>query len=381
MSKTKAPRIILAGGGTGGHVFPAVAVAQALKRASPQAEVLFVGTERGLESRVLPQMGYALKTLTVRHLKGSGALGWARGLGTLPLSAMQALGIVWGFGPDVVVSVGGYAAGPVTMLAALMGKPTVLLEQNAYPGMTNRLLSKVVRRCYLSLPDRSATLPADKCQLVGNPLRQEILDRAGMHVEDEGRDRGKEFRILITGGSGGAGPLNKGLPRALRQMDDAIATKLVVCHQAGRNRAQPVWDDYRGFAGEVEVVEFIDDMAKAYGWADLVICRSGATTLAELLVLGQPSMLIPFAGAADNHQEANALSVVQSGAAVMVREEELNAGRLERLLEGLVRNPSSLDRMGQRAAQLGKPEAADVVAQGLLELAGVRASAKQGAGA
>ena len=364
-------RVILAGGGTGGHVFPAVAVAQALEAVSPGVELLFVGTERGLEARALPKLGYRLETLDVPFLKGTGPLGWAMGLARLPLAGLQAAKIIRGFKPDVVVSAGGYAAGPVTMVAALMGIETALMEQNAMPGMTNRLLGRVVRRCFLSLPVVEGTLPADKCTLTGNPLRREILALRHERAEaSEGRNRREEFRIFVTGGSGGAGPLNKGLPMAFRQMDEVMARKLKVRHQAGRGRAAQVESDYRGFAGEVEVVEFVEDMPGAYRWADLVICRAGATTLAELLAMGSPALLIPFAGAADNHQEANARTVVEAGASLMVREDELVTGRVERLLAGLVANPESLDKMAARALTLGRPEAGEIVARGILELAG-----------
>lgn len=361
--------VILAGGGTGGHVFPALAVAQALEAVDPRVEPIFVGTSRGMEARVVPAAGYKLETLPVRHLKGTSPVGLARSLSLLPVAALRSWMLLRRVKPVAVVSVGGYAAGPVTLMASLMGIPTALMEQNAWPGMTNRLLGKVVKRCFLSLPDRSGRLPQARSVLTGNPLRRSILE--ARQSGPEPRDAEGRFRILITGGSGGAGPLNAALPGELRRMSDDVAAKLVVCHQAGRGRAAPVVDAYRGFAGEVEVVEFIEDMAAAYGWADLVICRSGATTLAELLAMGQPSMLIPFAGAADNHQEANAVSIVQQGAAVMVRESELGTGRVERLLRGLVRNAASLSSMGQRARTLGRPEAAESVARGLLELAGV----------
>jgi UDP-N-acetylglucosamine--N-acetylmuramyl-(pentapeptide) pyrophosphoryl-undecaprenol N-acetylglucosamine transferase len=345
-----------------------VAVAQALEKLHPGVEVLFVGTDRGLEARVVPALGYELRTIDVRFLKGTGALGWAKGLAKLPMAGVQASQILWGFKPHLVVSVGGYAAGPITMLAASLGFPTALMEQNALPGITNRLLGKVVDRCFLSLPDTKGLLPKSKCTLTGNPLRREIL--AAIEKNREKRVDGEEFRIFVTGGSGGAGPLNLALPGAFRKMPEALCGRLVIRHQAGRGRSESVWDAYRGFAGKVDVVEFIEDMPEAYHWADLVVCRLGATTLAELLVLGQPSVLIPFAGAADNHQEENALAVEKEGAAVVVRETELEGERLCEILSGLANHPESLTKMGARAQELGNPEAAQLVAEKMMELVG-----------
>jgi UDP-N-acetylglucosamine--N-acetylmuramyl-(pentapeptide) pyrophosphoryl-undecaprenol N-acetylglucosamine transferase len=362
-------RVILAGGGTGGHLFPAVAVAEALCGIDPGTEVLFVGTERGIEARVLPGMGLKLETLEVRPVKGGGLTGWVKGLLALPRAAVQAWRIVRRFRPDVVVSSGGYAAGPVTLVAALTGVPTALMEQNALPGLTNRVLGKLVDECLLSMPVAAGTLPAHKCEIVGNPLRAQILEAAANANSDaDGRDRAQDFHLLVTGGSGGAGALNRDLPRALCALPADIARRLTVRHQAGRNRHEAVREAYLEFGGRVSVVEFINDMAGAYAWSDLAVCRAGATTLAELMVLGQPSLLIPFPGAADNHQERNALAIVEQGAGVMVQERDLLTGKLARLVTGFVQNPNALDKMAVQARGLGRPHAANEVASRLVRL-------------
>ncbi len=365
-----APRIILAGGGTGGHVFPAVAVAEALEEIVPGVEICFVGTARGLESRVIPGLGYPLETLEVRYLKGTGMWGWARGLGVLPQAGWQAASILRRFRPDFVLAAGGYASGPVTLMASMRGIPTALMEQNAMPGMTNRLLGKVVDHCFLSMDIVEGTLPAHKCSMVGNPLRAQILRAASRPRVVQERGDTRDFRILVTGGSGGARALNRTLPGVFRRTGDGLATRLTILHQAGRGRADAVRDEYRGFAGKVDVVEFIEDMAEAYAWSDLVVCRSGATTRAELLVMGQPALLVPFAGSADNHQEKNALQTSQAGAAVMVRESELDSGRVERLLAGFAHNPESLVKMGAKARELARPDAARSVAAAIVEMCG-----------
>lgn len=357
---------MLAGGGTGGHLFPMMAVAQELERLHPGVELRFVGTERGLEARVLPRAGYALDLLPVKPLKGGGAAGALKGLGALPLALWRALALVRRWRPQVVVSAGGYAAGPVTLAAWLLGVPTALMEQNAMPGLTNRLLGRVVRRCFLSMGVRAGTLPEGKCEVVGNPVRRQMVEvaaEASFCAPDP-----EAFMVFITGGSGGAGPLNARLPVALRGLPEEVARRLVVVHQAGRGRAEPVREAWRGFAGQVEVVEFVEDMAGMYQRADLVICRAGATTLAELFLLGQPALLIPFAGAADNHQEENARAVVEAGGAVMVREAELDGDRVAKLLVGLMNNPEALEKLSGAARSLGRPEAGAEVARRLLEM-------------
>lgn len=361
-----ARKIMIAGGGTGGHVFPAVAVAQEITALDPRADVVFVGTSRGMEARVVPDLGYTFEPLAVRHLKGSGVRGWLRGLAALPLAGVQAVGVLVRHRPSVVVSVGGYAAGPVTLVAAAMGIPTAIMEQNSLPGMTNRLLARVVDRCFVSFEETSR-LPARKCEFTGNPVRQQIIEAAATGAESESTDA-SEFHLLITGGSGGAGSMNAQLPAVLASLPDEVRARLVVRHQAGRGRAEPVAEAYRDFDGRCEVVEFIDDMAAAYQWADLVICRAGATTLAELLVLGQPAVLIPFPGAADKHQDKNAEASARTGAAVVVGDDKLDTERTRRLLSSLIGDPSALARMRERARELGRPGAGRLIAERILEM-------------
>jgi UDP-N-acetylglucosamine--N-acetylmuramyl-(pentapeptide) pyrophosphoryl-undecaprenol N-acetylglucosamine transferase len=370
-----AVKVLIAGGGTGGHVFPAVAVAQEISALAPDVEIVFVGTERGLEARVVPELGYAFETLPVRHLKGSGLAGWIRGLTALPLAGLQALRLLRVHRPSVVVSVGGYAAGPVTFVAALAGIPTAIMEQNSLPGLTNRLLGRVVDRCFVSFEETSR-LPSRKCEVTGNPVRRQIIEAGERSAHGTGH-AAEEFRLLVTGGSGGAGSMNAHLPGLLASLPAALQTTLVVRHQAGRGRSKPLEELYEGFAGAVEVVEFIEDMAAAYAWADLVVCRAGATTLAELLVLGQPAVLIPFPGAADNHQEKNALASARSGAAVVLGDHEIDSEAARDLLVSLLGDRSALTQMRARARALGRPLAGRLIAERILALG---ASAHRGHG-
>lgn len=359
--------VVVAGGGTGGHLFPGVAVVEALQELDPGLKATFVGTERGIEARVIPGLGYDLRLMDVASLKGAGALGMARGMMQLPFSGLQARKFVKELAPDVVISVGGYAAGPMTMVAALSGVPTALMEQNATPGMTNKTLGRFVDRAFLTFEQSREFFGKTRCEVVGNPVRRQILDRAeGFSYELA--DPGREFRILVIGGSGGAGSFNEGIPGWMKNLEEGPGRRIHIRHQAGRNRAEEVRARYEGFVGKAEIVEFIDDMAEAYAWCDLLICRAGASTMAEVLILGVPALYIPFPGAADNHQEKNALAVVEAGAGLMIDDSEIGTDRACRLLIGLMGNPTALSNVADRARMLGRPEAAMTIAQQILEM-------------
>ncbi len=358
--------LVIAGGGTGGHLFPGVAVAEAFQQLHPGARVTFVGTERGIEARVIPELGYPLELVEVKALKGGGIAAKAKGLARLPASGLQARRLLKRLKPDVVVSVGGYAAGPVTLVASMIGITTALMEQNSYPGMTNRLLSRVVDHAFLTFEDSAAHLGGVPVTISGNPVRADLLAMADGFTYQAPKENGP-FRILIIGGSGGAGSFNEHIPRWLSDMGRATAS-LQVRHQAGRNRAGEVTPGYRDFAGEVEVVEFIDDMAEAYRWCDLLICRAGASTIAEVLNLGIPAIYIPFPQAADDHQRANARSVVEAGAGVMIDDEELDSRRSRSLLAGFMNNPTALVNLAARAKTLARPDAGESIARKLTGL-------------
>lgn len=363
----KKRHVVVAGGGTGGHLFPGVAVVEALTAMMPNVTATFVGTERGIEARVIPGLGYDLRLMDVAALKGSGLVGMLSGAAQLPRSGLQARKILKELAPDIVISVGGYAAGPMTAMAAMSGVPTALMEQNATPGMTNKMLGRFVGRAFVTFEQSKAFFDKTQCEVVGNPVRQQILERAqGFKYEPPVADA--KFRILVIGGSGGAGSFNAHLPTWMKNMGDVLGRRIHIRHQAGRNRAEEVRARYEGFAGTAEVVEFIDDMADAYSWCDLLICRAGASTMAEVLILGVPAIYIPFPGAADNHQEKNALAVVEAGAGLMIDDSEITDDRACRLLAGLMGNPTALENVADRAKLMGRPEAARVIASQLIEM-------------
>ena len=343
-------RLLLAGGGTGGHLFPAVALAQQLLRQDNTAAVRFVGTERGLEQRLLPQLGFDLSTVDMVGVVGRGWRGRFEVAPKLAKSLVQAKKILADFKPDVVVGVGGYASVPVLTMAKLTGLPYLIHEQNAIPGLSNRLLGKGAQRVCLSFSGSGNGFVADKTVVTGNPLR-EGLDNVTADLPEVGK-------LLIFGGSRGARAINQAVCEMLPRLKEQKLSPAIL-HQTGDADFESVQQSYRdaGF-DEKQVVPFIDDMAKAYSDASLVICRAGATTLAELTACGRPAILIPYPHATGDHQTANARSLKRAGAAVLLPQTELTAERLATLVKNLLADRQTLRHMAAQGRQLGQPGAA-----------------------
>ena len=296
-------RLLVAGGGTGGHLFPGIALAEEITRRSG-GEVLFVGTSRGIETRAVPAAGYALETLDVSGLKRMGLWGTLRGLVRLPLAILRSFGILRRFRPDVVVGVGGYASGPLVLAAVLAGYKAAIQEQNSVPGMTNRVLGKLVSVVFTAFADARRFFPADKVTELGNPVRAKIvaaLEGAAAVPPAE------KLRLLVVGGSQGARAVSE-LVAAAVPLLAAGGTDFTLVHQTGSADLQRLTERYlaQGLGGKVTATAFIDDMAAAYAQADLVVARAGALTLAELAIAGRPAMLVPLPTAADDHQSKNA---------------------------------------------------------------------------
>lgn len=362
------PKLAVVGGGTGGHLFPGVAVAEAWLRRYPNGRVVFVGSERGIEARVVPALGYELVLVPTERLKNAGTVERARSLLRMPKALWRARRVVTEVRPDVVLGVGGFVSGPVVLAAALSGVPCAVAEQNALPGLTNRLLSRVVRRIYTAFPEAEARLPRQKIRALGNPVRDAICRAATQASPATGR------RVLVMGGSQGARALNERLPEALAEIARRFPD-VQVRHQAGKGNGPAVRAAYDAAGlGAAVVDEFIEDVAGAVVAADLVVCRSGATTVAELACIGRPALFIPFPFAADDHQAVNAASLVAVGAARMVREGELTRERLVSELEALLASPAALAEMGAAARTRGRPEAAAAIALDLSTLMHGRAA-------
>jgi UDP-N-acetylglucosamine--N-acetylmuramyl-(pentapeptide) pyrophosphoryl-undecaprenol N-acetylglucosamine transferase len=355
-------RLLLAGGGTGGHLFPAVALAQRLLETDPEAKVLFVGTRRGIEARVLPGLGLPLETIEIRGLVGQGLWGKVRLVPCLVKSLRQSSRILDRFRPDVVLGVGGYASGPVLLAAHFKKRPLVIHEQNAWPGLTNRLLARWAERVFLSFGEADRAFNRGRTMLTGNPLRR------GMD-ECPPVGRGKPT-LLVFGGSRGARAINRAVVEALPLLAE-FRGKLDIVHQTGADDLETVREGYRQ-AGwpDTDVVPFIDDMAAAYARAHLVICRAGATTIAELTACGRPAIMIPYPYAAADHQTANARALTRKGAGLMLPQSELNGERLARLAGDLLKDRVRLSSMAGVALSLARRGAADVILNECRRIAG-----------
>jgi len=354
---------IIAGGGTGGHLFPGIALADEVKTRHRDNEVLFVGTAKGLEATVVPREGYRLELLDVVGLKGKGLIGLARGLVMLPRAFWQAFQILRRERPDIVIGVGGYASGPLVLVASLTGIHTAVQEQNALPGFTNKVLGRFVDAVFVAFNEAVPFFPKRKVHLLGNPIRRALLDN---YLKP--KIPSPKFTLLVTGGSQGAHRLNERVVEAMRVLGP-LAREMTIIHQTGTADRETVERQYRELGIQAEVTDFIRDMPTAYARADLLVCRAGAATLAEITVARKASVLVPFPFATDNHQEVNARSLVQGGAALMFSESELDGAMLATTIRELHDDPARREKMERASGLLGRPEAAREIADVCVELA------------
>ena len=364
--------VLIAGGGTGGHLYPGVAVARELLVRRPDAQVTFVGTAAGIEARVIPREGFALEVIRSAGLKGKSLASLARGVGLLPLSALDAWGVISRRQPAIVIGVGGYSSGPVVALAALRGIPTLLMEQNAMPGITNRTLARLVRAAAVTY-EESIGFFGRKAFVSGNPVRPEFLadDGEGSDIEQrtyEGHDGPPgAARVLVFGGSQGAHAINLAMVEAAPRLATA-APRLAITHQTGERDLEMVRDGYRRAGIEARVEPFLFAMDREMKSADLVICRAGATTLAELMASGRPSILIPLPTATDDHQRRNAQALVGHGAAHMIEQRELTGQRLATEVLALAGDGARRRSMRTNARRMARPDAARIIVDRLLAM-------------
>ena len=355
--------ILIAAGGTGGHLFPGIAVADELVRRDGTTRVVFAGTARGLETRLVPRAGYALELLPILPLNGIGLARTLKGLLVLPWGLLRSLLLVLRLRPAAVLGIGGYAGGPVTLLAALVGVRAVILEPNAKPGFTNRVLKPFARAAACAYEETRDAF-GRKGVLTGNPVR-------GGFASLPGKEHREPMTLLAFGGSQGSRVLNRALVAALPHLPGAERLRIV--HQTGPAMREEIEAAYRAAGRPAEVVAFLDDMEARVAAADLVLARSGATTCAELTVAGRASILVPFALAADDHQRTNARALEAAGAARMLEERDLSGESLGGAVRALVDTPARLRAMDEAARRLGRPDAAARVADLLLPTEGARA--------
>jgi UDP-N-acetylglucosamine--N-acetylmuramyl-(pentapeptide) pyrophosphoryl-undecaprenol N-acetylglucosamine transferase len=341
-------RVILAGGGTGGHLFPGLAVAREFQRRDSMTEILFVGTEQGIEARVLPREKFRLETIPVKGLKGRGLRGLTDGVWGIPAGLARSLSILRRFRPDVVIGLGGYASGPFLLAAKLRRHHCAIMEQNLRPGFTNKLLARFVDRIFTSYGGSASYFFGGTVLETGNPVRWRQLPEV---------KRSDKFLLLVFGGSAGAHRINVAVIDALRRLTD-LAAGLEVIHQTGAADFAATQEAYDSLAFTAEVHPFIENMAEAYARADLVVCRAGATTVAELTAFGKAAVLVPYPYAIYDHQRLNAQALRDRGAAEMILDQELNGELLAERLRSYITDRARLGEMGAAARRMGRPEAA-----------------------
>jgi UDP-N-acetylglucosamine--N-acetylmuramyl-(pentapeptide) pyrophosphoryl-undecaprenol N-acetylglucosamine transferase len=354
----KPNRVVIAGGGTGGHLYPGIAVARELRRRRPDIVVTFAGTARGIESRVVPREGFELDLLRSAGLKGMSPAAIARGVSLLPLSALDAWRIVSKRRPQLVIGVGGYSSGPVMLVAALRNIPTLVLEQNAVPGFTNRRLAPFVSAAAVTY-DSTASFFGRRGFVTGNPVRPEFFDQTPAAGGPPG--------ILIFGGSQGAHAINVAMVEAAPRLA-AHAGGLAITHQTGERDLAFVRDGYRAAGLTARVEPFLFAMDREMKNADLVICRAGATTLAELTASGRPAILVPLPTAADDHQRKNAEVLAAAGAAELLEQSQMTGARLAERIVALVADEDRLRAMSAAAVKLARPNAARAIVDRALTL-------------
>lgn len=351
MTRPRQPLVLVTAGGTGGHVYPALAVASELLARGLRVE--WVGTAKGLEHRVVPAAGITLHCLPVRGVRGKSP--WAKlvGLWFVMLASVRALWLLYRLAPRCVVGMGGYVAGPAGVAAWLLRKPLLIHEQNAVAGTTNRLLAPLAARVIAAFP--GAFSERLEPTVLGNPVRRALVDAGAARRYDFTGQR--PLRLLVLGGSLGAQPINTVLPDTLRAVR-AAGQQLELWHQTGAAHVAAVRAGYGALLEEgVQVVPFIEDMATAYGWADLVLCRAGALTVSELAIMRCPSILVPLPYAIDDHQTANAHSLCDRGGAMLLRQDDMSPESLAASLLGYIAHPGLLGRMSAMAAAAATPEA------------------------
>ena len=359
MTALKQKPIVVMAGGTGGHVFPALAVAEYLR--GNGETIVWFGTRAGIEARVVPAAHFAVEWISVQGLRGKGLLDLALAPLKLCLAFLQALRALIRLRPKAVLGMGGFVSGPGGFVAWLLDIPLFIHEQNSVIGLTNRLLCRLASRSYFAFPDAAHNVPRSEC--IGNPVRADLANLPAPEIRFNS-DTGQPMNLLVIGGSLGAASLNRYLPEAVALID--ASQRPHIKHQCGSKHVERCEQNYRDVGVDVEVCGFVDDMRGAYAWADLVVCRSGALTIAELAAVGVASILIPYPYAVDNHQYFNARFLEQKQAARIVTEDELNAQTLSSQLIYFQQHRDERLSMAVNARALAKPEATESLAQGVL---------------
>lgn len=365
-------KLIIAGGGTGGHLFPGIAVAEEFLARDQSNQVLFVGTERGIEARAVPAAGYRLELISAAGIRGKGLFSQFRGTAMMLYGYSQSRKILKEYCPDAVLGVGGYASLPLLLAARGLGIPSFIHEQNAIPGMTNKVLAKLVDMVFITLQESARFFPEGKVLLTGNPLRRQILEMP-VNLEREAKSKGEAFiddllfHLFIFGGSQGAHAINTAMIKAAPLLA-TVKERLSITHQTGEKDFQEVEAAYLEHGIKAEVSRFITDMAAQYRKADLIICRAGATTIAEVTACGKTALFIPFPHAVDDHQRRNAEALLKKDACFMLLERELSGKSLAGIIAELMRDPAKVQLTGDNAAALARLDAAKIIVDRIVDV-------------
>lgn len=359
----KSYNIILAAGGTGGHLFPAVAIADAIKEISPESRFLFIASGKELEKKIIDSAGYSMETISISGIAGLGVFTKMKAASKIPGAVFKSAAIIKGFEADAVIGMGSYTAGPVLLAAKMLGIPTAIHEQNRHPGITNRIMSKYVGRIYSSFEDTFQHEKSEKQRYLGNPVRSDIV-QFSKNCTNINSNNNDSFKILVLGGSQGARSINKTVTASLPFFSNPGNIEFI--HQTGSNDYEDVKAEYEKAGIKSEVRPFFDDMAKIYSEADLLICRAGASTVAEIAVMGKPSIFIPFPSAAGDHQSQNAEALENAGAAIIIEERDLTPEILASRITCLKESPEALKEMSLVSKSFGRPDAAKEIANDII---------------
>lgn len=360
-------RILLAAGGTGGHVYPAISIADAVHELREKTEILFVGTRDRMEWEAVPKAGYEIKSIWISGFHRRLTLQNILFPFKLIVSLLQSIRILRKFKPDVVVSCGGFAAGPVGWTAAKMNIPLVIQEQNSYPGVTNRILANQAEAIFTAFEAAADYLPADKIRLTGNPVRKKLQVRDKTDALQKFNLSTNYPVLLVLGGSGGAKALNNAMTRSLSILHDEL--KIQVIWQCGKKYIEEITEQINPEEySNLRLLAYIDDMPAAYGASTLVVTRAGASTCSELMMIGKPSILVPSPNVAGDHQTQNARAMADNGASRMIREQELDS-TLAPEIKNLIFDTDQLEKMAKTAGEMAKPEAAGIIAEELFRIA------------
>jgi UDP-N-acetylglucosamine--N-acetylmuramyl-(pentapeptide) pyrophosphoryl-undecaprenol N-acetylglucosamine transferase len=365
----RAERVVIAGGGTGGHLYPGIAVARELIARRPTARISFAGTAQGIEARIVPREGFELDLLRSGGLKGKSLAARTRGAALIPLGLVDAWRIISTRRPRLVIGVGGYSSGPVVLVAALRGTPTMILEQNAVPGLTNRLLAPFVRSAAVTF-ESTRTFFGPKAFVSGNPVRPEFLESAAPQRESSANGDTPGVGILVFGGSQGAHAINVAMVAAATKLA-TVRPPLRLTHQTGERDLEMVRAGYRAAGLAADVEPFLYDMGRQLRQADVIVCRAGATTLAEIAAAGRAAILVPLPTATDDHQRRNAEALAAAGAAEVLIQADATGDELARRVLALAVDDDRRRRMADAVRRLAKPDAAKVIAERALMLMGI----------